>query len=286
LRILIAIDGSPHGERTLRFCAQIVRRAGELPIVLTVIDQQGDDSPTLADGVRTRARELLASSSVQVRVRTGQPAEEITQEAQEGNYDLVIVGRRPRRGLLARLLHNSTMMQVVERALCPVMVVQGKIGPIHHILLCDSGAGAEFTGQSLSYSERESALGHFTAKLAEQVIGEAGVTVLHVMSQMSAGPGVRGMQLRAGAEELIEDQTLEGELLERDVDLLDRPGIHPHPKVRHGLVVDEILAESKGGDYDLVVIGAHRDQGWQRVLLDDLARRIVLRLDRPVLVVR
>jgi len=38
--------------------------------------------------------------------------------------------------------------------------------------------------------------------------------------------------------------------------------------------------------YDLVVIGAHRDEGWQRFLLDDLARKIVVRLDRPVLVLR
>ena len=51
-------------------------------------------------------------------------------------------------------------------------------------------------------------------------------------------------------------------------------------------MVDEILAEAKAGDYDLVVIGAHRDEGWQRFLLDDLARKIVVRLDRPVLVLR
>ena len=38
--------------------------------------------------------------------------------------------------------------------------------------------------------------------------------------------------------------------------------------------------------YDLVVIGAHREQGWQRFLLDDLAQKILAHIDRPVLVVR
>ena len=54
----------------------------------------------------------------------------------------------------------------------------------------------------------------------------------------------------------------------------------------HGLVVDEILAEARDGDYDLVVIGTHRGEGWRRILLDDLAHQIIAQVDRPVLIVR
>jgi nucleotide-binding universal stress UspA family protein len=92
--------------------------------------------------------------------------------------------------------------------------------------------------------------------------------------------------LRANIEELIESHAPEGELLEQDTQVLNRPGIHPHPEVRHGLVVDEILAEAHRGDYDLVVIGAYCSEGWQRILLDDQAHKIMVQLDRPVLVVR
>jgi nucleotide-binding universal stress UspA family protein len=106
------------------------------------------------------------------------------------------------------------------------------------------------------------------------------------MSQISAGPGVRGKQLRAEVEELMGERTPEGELLLRDLQALERPGVRSRPKVRHGLVVDEILAEVRDGDYDLVVIGAYRGAGWQRILLDDLAHQIVVQLERPVLVVR
>ncbi len=60
----------------------------------------------------------------------------------------------------------------------------------------------------------------------------------------------------------------------------------PYAKVRYGLGVGEIREEARTGDYKLVVIGASRCEGWQRILLDDLAHRIISQVDRPILVVR
>jgi nucleotide-binding universal stress UspA family protein len=70
------------------------------------------------------------------------------------------------------------------------------------------------------------------------------------------------------------------------MEFLSLPGVRARPKVRHGLVVDEILDEARAGEYDLVVIGAHRGEPWQRILLDDLAHKILVQMDRSVLVVR
>jgi nucleotide-binding universal stress UspA family protein len=97
---------------------------------------------------------------------------------------------------------------------------------------------------------------------------------------------VEGKPLRANVEELIENTTPEGMLLEHDIGALERLGIHVRAEVRHGLVVDEILSEAQRGNYNLVVIGAYRGEGWQRILLDDLAHKIIVQSDRPVLVVR
>jgi nucleotide-binding universal stress UspA family protein len=221
----------------------------------------------------------------------GDPAQEIMEEAQAGHYRLIILGERQDRRQAPRLLQRSTMLRVVEFAPCSVIVSKGQVNPIRRILLCDSGAESLSTGVRIdpyhkSRAATPSTLSCFTIQLASLLEGETEVTVLHVMSQMSAGPGVRGQQLRAGAHELIQEHTPEGELLARDIQALQRPGIHPRPKVRHGLVVDEILQEVHSENYDLVVIGAHRGERWQRFLLDDLAHQIVLGLDRPVLVVR
>lgn len=111
------------------------------------------------------------------------------------------------------------------------------------------------------------------------------MTLLHVMSQMVAAPGVPGWELRAEAAELMERHTREGKLLQQDLAALQ--GVIPHiqPRVRHGLVVDEIVAEADEGDYDLVVIGAHQGEGWARLLLDDITSQIMSQTDRSVLVV-
>jgi len=276
MRILIAIDGSSHTEDTLVMGAEVARRADEPPTVLTVIKHAADRSPASVDAILAQARKLLEPkvSSVRTRVRIGFPAQEIIREAQEGDYGLVIVGQRRVRNRVARLLLGSTAMYVAKHAPCPVIVAKGTVGPIRRILLCDSGA------------ETRSILSRFTAQLADLLEGEEEVTVLHVMSQISASPGVEGRQLRASAEELIAQSAPEGKLLERNIQILKRPGIHPQPKVRHGLVVDEILQDAHSEGYDLVVIGAHSGERWQRILLDDLAHKIVVQLDRPVLVVR
>jgi nucleotide-binding universal stress UspA family protein len=96
---------------------------------------------------------------------------------------------------------------------------------------------------------------------------------------------VPGWELRAGAEELIQKHTPEGSLLKEDLERLEALNVRLQAKVRHGLVVKEILDEARSGDYDLVVIGAHEGKGWERYLLDDLARELINHADRPLLVV-
>ena len=274
MRILMTSDGSTQAERTCRFAAQIARNADESLTVLTVLKHVADRSPYFTEEILNQARDLLEPDigDMLTKVRVGRPAEEIVREAKEGDYGLVIVGKN--HGSVTRFLGCSTALHVAAHAPCPVMIVKGITSPIRRILLCNSGA------------DGSSALSRFTAQLVSLLEGKTDVTVLHVMSQMSAGPGVIGKQLRAGAEELIKEQSPEGALLERDVQALARHGIRARPRVRHGLVVEEILAEARDGDYDLVVIGAHRSKGWHRVLLDDQTHKIAHQLDRPVLVVR
>jgi nucleotide-binding universal stress UspA family protein len=83
----------------------------------------------------------------------------------------------------------------------------------------------------------------------------------------------------------MEKHTPEGSLLEDDLARLGKLNVRLEAKVRHGLVVKEILAEAKSGGYDLVVIGAHQGKGWERFLLDDLAHEIISYGDRPLLVI-
>jgi nucleotide-binding universal stress UspA family protein len=274
MRILMASRGGSYSELALSFGVHLANRVGGSLTLVTVIKQPAERAQ--AEAIQARARQVLESKGVelQTKMRQGNPAEEVIREAEEGKYSLVIVGERQQQGLMTRFLLGSTTQRIVEQAPCPVIIAKGKIGPVQRILLCDSNL------------EEPSLLRRLISQLADLVRGEEEVTILHVMSQISAWPGIPGKQLRADAEELIREHTPEGQLLERDVHLLERWKLRSTPKIRHGLVVDEILAEAQEGDYDLVVIGSHQGRGWQRILLDDLAHQIIVQMDRPILVVR
>jgi nucleotide-binding universal stress UspA family protein len=295
MSVLVAVDGSLHTKLTLRLGAQIAQQGREPLTILTVIRPGADRPPAAINEILARACEAVQPlvPDVRTRARVGHPATEIVREAEEGGYALVIVGQRPNRNLVKRFLQGSTAVRVVEHAPCPVIVAKGKIGSIQRILLCDSGSrdpsvGLPSTthGTGRTGEAPPSVLSRFIMLPVDLLDGYGEIVVLHVMSQMSAGPGVKGKQLRSEMEELINERAPEGELLQRDIDALDRLGLRAHAKVRHGLVVEEILSEVQNEDYDLVVIGAYRGEGWQRILLDDLAHRLVVELDRPVLVVR
>jgi universal stress protein E len=284
--LLIATKGSSTDEVSLRLAAEIAACARESVTILTVVRQEADRSQ--AGAILAHAGGLLNRQGIEARtsLRVGHVATEIVREAEEGEYDLVIVATGQERNLAKRLLHGSTMVRVVEHAPCPVIVTKGKARPIRRILLCDSGASYALATTNASNAAIPSLLSRFIAHAAGLLAREAEIVVLHVMSQISAGPGVAGKQLRSNAEELIKEHTPEGELLEADVRALAQLGIQARAEVRHGFVVDEILTEARRGDYDLVVIGAYRGQGWQRILLDDQAHRLIVQLDRPVLVLR
>jgi nucleotide-binding universal stress UspA family protein len=271
MHILIAIHDSSDAEETLRFAAQFAQFAGQTTTILAVVEARRR-APQMED-LLARAGEILGVSQPTTRLRTGDLFREVSAEIRQSGCDLLVVGESRTRHGRSFWPHEGAIQRLVEHAPCPVIVVKGKARGVQRILLCDSGA-------------ENSVLSRFTLQVAELLGGEEEVTVLHVMSQIIAGPGVPEKQLLVGASELIEEHAPEGEMLSYDIQLLGRPGIRPQAKIRHGLVVDEILAEARSADYDLVVIGEHRERGWQRYLLDDLAHQILSHLDRPVLVVR
>jgi len=286
MRILIVVHGLSNDQVTLHLSAQFAHQAGAAITVLAVAGHARDRArlePALA-----QAREVLARAPIlESKVRLGSSVHEVVREAQEGGYDLVLVGEPWHQGLFGRFRPGSESVHLVEHAPCSVLIVKGKPRAIRRILLCDSGAGSVLADPVLRETRVGlSLLARFTAQAAEMLRGEEEITVLHVMSQIGAGPGIPDRHLRAAAEELIEERAPEGELLLQDVQMLVRPGVHARPLVRHGLVLDEILHEARCGDYDLVVIGAGPGKLWQKLLLDDLARKIMVQIDRPILIIK
>jgi nucleotide-binding universal stress UspA family protein len=281
MKILIAVS-SEHAEEVLCTGVEFARLTNSPITILNIIKKPGKRAKAqkVIDWALATCQTLKAGSDgsetnieIETKIRLGHPAEEIINEANEGSYDLIIVGTWPKQNFWHRLLAPTTE-RVVMQACCPVLIAKGKFRPLRHILLCVSGA------------DTQSRAAHFLTDIVNRTTGDLKISVLHVMSQFSAGLDVQEVwQLEAPAEELIEAATPEGQWLSKEIRILSQTRALIQPRVRHGLVVDEVLMETLEGDCDLVVIGAHRQNGWQRYLLDDLSHQIIIRADRPILVV-
>jgi nucleotide-binding universal stress UspA family protein len=172
---------------------------------------------------------------------------------------------------------GSTSSRLAKQSPLPLLIVKGRRLAVKKILACTAGGRpgevcAQWGGRFASWTG-------------------ASVTVLHVMSQLALADTSKLDDLQDTAEEAIAQNTREGQHLQRGVALAREAGAKAEvaPKLRHGLVLDEILAEIESGDYDLVVIGAHHPPTgdlWRRLLLDDVADQIIHECPRPVLVVR
>lgn len=278
MRVLLATDGGTQATLALALAGHLAALDTLHLTLLTVVahERQRAQGEAMLQALLAAQGDMAgatAVSPVQILVRVGQPAQEIQQAASTGNYDLLLLGACPERHPLGRW-REKVCARLMQTLRCPLLVAKGEIRPIQSILICESGG------------PQPTLLSRLMRQLPQLLRPPMNLSVLHVMSQISAGPQVSGWELRAPAQELIKAHTLEGEIFAQDLRLLEQMPLEVTPIVRHGLVVDEVVAEAEAGGYGLVVIGAYHPQGWERLLLSDQARQIVYRMGCPILVMR
>jgi nucleotide-binding universal stress UspA family protein len=136
-RILVAIDGSDCSNRAFSKALELAAlgRAhvtalaveGPLPAYAATVGEVDEvkrekDSFFRALAAGAQAEGERAGIEIDVDVRPGHPAELITRVAEEGAYDLIVLGHR---GHFVRdRLLGSTADRVAEHAPCPVMIVR------------------------------------------------------------------------------------------------------------------------------------------------------------------
>ncbi|MEX2160620.1 MAG: universal stress protein [Anaerolineales bacterium] len=274
MRILIATNDTSHSKVATQYGLMLAKRTGAKLTLMHVIrnlDERSIGNARLKEQGKLARRLGLKADLI---LRTGLPAEQIIHYAHEGEEDLIVLGGGSRASLLRRTI-APTAERVVANAPCPVLIVRSSRRQALNFLILHSGQ------EGLATIERF--LGH-AGKLIRK---KCNVTLLHVMSQMGASYKVEDWELRAEADELIRKGTLEGKWLKQGMAVLKRGRkVQIVPKVRHGLVIDEILKEVEQGDYDVVVLGSHRKGGWTDILMDDISKQVIARVKRPVLIVQ
>lgn len=277
MRVLIAIKPNQAATAAWQTGQTLCQLLPDVSLtLLTVVDHESE-RPSAQEWLSTIAARIScapARPAVAVETAVGQPGAAIVLAAEESATDLLILGRHVAHGLLDRLFDDNLIVHLLANAPCSVLIAKQPLTELHHLLLCDSGGHAE------------PLLAHLLERLPAFLHHAAELTILHVMSQISAAPGIAGVQLRASAAELIEKHSPESVLLDQNRQLLPSQTLHLHPKIRHGFVVDEIEAECEEAAYDMVIIGAHQAEGWASLLLEDLARKIVARVSQAILILR
>jgi nucleotide-binding universal stress UspA family protein len=271
MKILMCTDGSSYAAEALRFGAPIAREARHRVTLLGVVERADEERKVTRMLERTSNALCRDVPHIDSLIRRGHAAEEILKETEENEYDLVIVGSRGRRGI-TRFLLGSTAARLARYCPSPVLIVKGKRRRLSKMLVCTGAAEA---------GEKDTA---FAARIA--ALTGASVTVLHVMSQLPLAPECEVSDLENSTEALLKTDAREAVHLRKDLQLLANLEVEGKAKVRHGLVVDEILAEAREGAHDLIVIGTHVASGIQHFMLADTTEQIVIGSDRPVLVVR
>jgi nucleotide-binding universal stress UspA family protein len=271
MRMLLYSDCSEVGRQALHLGVRIALATAstvDILILATTADQERAACEEVA-----AALDKLQTADIPVTIhrRCGPMPRELHNQAETTDYDLIVVGSRGRRGI-KRLMTGSRACSILTRTTTSVLVVKGREREeIDHVLV-GSAAGPASADTV-----------HFAARLARAL--DASVALLHVMSQVALEEHAKAADLEAEAEELMERDAREGIHLANMLEILHHEGVEAEAMVRHGLIVDEIVAEARHGHFDMLVIGAHTAPGIEDLLSSDLSKRIMLATERPVLIV-
>jgi nucleotide-binding universal stress UspA family protein len=130
-----------------------------------------------------------------------------------------------------------------------------------------------------------------TMKLGGQWIGNTSALVglLHVRSADTKGvENIKiSPELQGTTAEMIDQHDSD---LTNAMQQLRNAGLKNEiiPRIRQGLVVEEVIKELNEGDYELLVIGAHYQPGqdrWHGTLLDDVTDQLLHRCNCSVFII-
>jgi len=269
MKMLICVSKLPYAEATLLF-GGLIAGIENAEVTLTTVVHDKAERP-LAEEMLVKAQSLLTISDANIKVCLGSPASAILDEAEHGEYDIIVVGAHILGGFFDRFT-GSTMKKVATKASTNVLVVQERRITLDHILVCTA---AREVDQSLIEK---------SAQLAKGT--DANVTMLYVTDPM---PGMyTGLEtMEETLAELLLTDTVQANELNWSVQYLEDEGVEAKLKLRQGIVTDEIHHEVHKNDYDLVIVGAQTENNfWNELLVGSITGDIVELSSSSVMVVR
>jgi nucleotide-binding universal stress UspA family protein len=271
MKILICSDGMPAADSATRLGGSLATPL-HAETTLLGIAEKAEDEPSLREALGKQAEWLRAKNvSPQIAVGAGDPVRQIVDQTTKTKYDLVVIGAR-KTGSTGPHWRSEKTYEVIKSISPPVVVAMGEWAQLKRFLVCTGGK--EFIEEAVQ----------LTGKLASAV--GASVTLLHVMAEP---PAIYAdlVRLEEDVTRLLESNSELGINLRTQKQDLEKLGVPTEVHVRHGIVVDQVFAEARQSNYDLIVTGSSHARGMLRhYIMGDLTRSILNHANCPVLVAR
>ena len=193
------------------------------------------------EDVFARAVALFQQNGVaySLEVQNGNAEEIIPRKAKQGDFIIVLgpLGRPQFRRMLTRRSIRHLMEEIEQ----PILYVPESKLPLKKLLICMGGLGYEVTAE------------HIAMQMAMK--SRAEITLLHIVPPIDMNyPTARTVSTHW--QNLTETDTPVGRSLRQALDVAKNDGLIANVKARQGNVVEEILAEVKEGNYDLLCMGS------------------------------
>jgi nucleotide-binding universal stress UspA family protein len=268
-RFLVASDGSEFSAAAVREAIGMATKCGAevhlMSLLATGAEHEALGEAILKQEMQTaqahldevKAQAEAAGVACETHLVHGQAVDrEIVDLADRIKADVIVMGRRGRRGLARMMLGHATA-QVIGQAHCNVLVVPraAKLEGRHIVLATDGSRFAEAAAVTAA------SLGRFCKTL---------VTVASVTS-----PG-EGPERRAEAEQSVQ----------RAVEHMRSEGLAADGTVLEGYPAEVIAGVAREKNADLIVTGSHGRTGLERILLGSTSERILNETPCAVLVVK
>jgi len=270
-RLLVASDDSEYSTGAIHEALRIAKKSGARVRVIHMIPRAGNELTLGADEIpeplltRARAhlddveREATAAGVVcdtDVIHTSLRLYQEIVNQADQMKADLIVMGRRGRRGL-ARVRLGQATAKVIGHAHCAVLVVPRNV---------------EITGQRLvlatdgsAYADAATAMAGSLAKIFAAPVSALSVTL---PSQSDR----RHEEARVAAN--------------RAATFLKSHELDAEAVVYHGRPDEVIVETTMAKKADLIVIGSHGRTGLDRVMLGSVSERVIDAASTAVLVAK
>lgn len=230
------------------------------------------EDPRPLDTMVSRAIDLFKEKGVEYRLeRRNGDAEQIVPEiANQGDFLTVVtpLGRsRIRHWLVGR-----SFRALMEQIKGPILYVPEIRLPLRRLLISSGGLGYEVDAESLA--------------LQVATASRADVTILHVIPPTDLDyPTTRNV--REHLRDLQDTDTVLGRSLKKGLDIAKAEGLNAKLSTRQGHIVEEILAEVKQGNYDMVCMGSHYSaHALRQLYTPNVTAEVAEVVNCPVLTVR